>query len=107
MDISIQTWQDLFKLVIMAATAIAGAPITQVLKNWLKVKDKTALLLALAVSAVVAVAEMWLSGKLVFSDITLNNFPAVFSAVFAVATVYYNMLKDSDTPFGKKFLLKG
>jgi hypothetical protein len=99
-------WQDVFKAVIIVVIAVAGAPITQLLKNAFKVKDQLALLLTGVVAAGIAVLEMWLSHLLVFSDITLDSFPNTFFAVMTVATFYYGLLKGTEGVFGKKLLLK-
>lgn len=107
MDITPNSWQDILKLVIMVVAAAAGSPVTQALKNLFKIEDRWALIVTGAISAVFAVVEMWLSGVLRFSDITVESFPASFFAVFSVATVYYAWLKNSPTFFGKKALLKG
>ncbi len=100
------TWQDVFKAVIMIVVALAGSPITQLLKNALKIEDRLALLLTGAVSAGIAVLELWLSHTLVFSAITVDNFPNTFFLVFSVATVYYGLLKGSEGILGKGFLLR-
>jgi hypothetical protein len=100
------TWQDVFKAVIMLTIAIAGSPITQLLKIALKIEDRLALLLTGIVAAGIAVLEMWLSGLLDFRLVTIDSFPATFFAVFSVATVYYQLLKGTENIFGKKLLLK-
>jgi hypothetical protein len=99
-------WQDVFKALILLAVAVAGSPITQLLKNLLKVEGRVALLLTGMVAAGIAVLEMWLSGILNFSQITVDNFPATFTAVMTVATFYYGLLKGTEGVFGKKLLLK-
>jgi len=112
MNLEVSSWQDLFKLLIMLVVAAAGAPVTQLIKNFFKtvlnkeIQDRLALVLTALVAGVFAVLEMWLSGVLVFSSITLDSFPSVFSGVFAVATLYYGWLKGSEGFFGRKVLLK-
>ncbi len=103
---SATNWQDVFKAAIMVIVALAGSPITQLLKNALKIEARMALLLTGVVSAGIAVLELWLSHVLVFSTITVDNFPNVFFTVFSVATIYYGLLKGSESVFGKKLLLK-
>lgn len=105
-------WQDVFKILIMLFVGVLGAPVTQAIKLGLSnllgkpVEDRWALLLTGAVSAVFALLEMWLSGTLDFSTITVENFPTAFFGVFTLATLYYGWLKGSDSLLGKRFLLK-
>jgi hypothetical protein len=112
MNLELSSWQDVLKIVIMLVIAAAGAPVTQLIKNVFKslfnvtVEDRAALALTAVVAGVFAVLEMWLSGVLVFSSITLESFPATFFAVFSVATLYYGWLKGSESVFGKKLVLK-
>jgi len=107
-----ETWQDVFKLIILLIIAAAGAPVTQLIKNGLSalfkkpVEDRPAIVLTVIVAAGIAVLEMWLSGVLDFSTITLQTFPTTFFAVFSVASLYYGWLKGSETLFGRKLLLK-
>ncbi len=105
-------WQEIFKLVIIAITALIGAPITQFLKNLLSkilgkpFEDRAALVLSGLVAGLFALAEMYLAGVLDVSSFYLENFPATFFAVFTVATVYYAWMKESPGFFGRRFLLK-
>lgn len=99
-------WQDVFKMLILLIVAAFGAPITQLIKNLLKVEDRWALIITGVVAAILAVLQMWLAGILDFSTVTTENFPAMFFAVFSVATIYYAWLKNSPSVFGKGFLLK-
>jgi hypothetical protein len=107
-----ETWQNVFKLIIMAVVAIGGAPFTQLVKAGLTklfkvvIEDRYALIVTGIVSAGFAVLEMWLSGVLNFGTITLDNFPNTFFAVFTVATVYYAWLKNSPSLLGFGGLLK-
>lgn len=106
------TWQNIFKGVILVIVALGGAPVTQLIKIGLSklfkkvIEDRFALVVTGVVAAGFAVLEMWLSGILKFSAITLENFPATFFAVFTVATVYYAWLKNSPSFFGEGGLLK-
>ena len=112
MNLEMNSWQDILKLVIMAVIALGGAPVTQLIKNGFKawfnvtIEDRAALALTAIVAGGFAVLEMWVSGVLKFSSITLDNFPATFFAVFSLATVFYGWLKGSESFFGKKFLLR-
>ncbi len=100
------SWQDVFKAVIMIVIALAGSPVTQLLKNLLKIQDQAALLLTGVVSAGIAVLELWLSHVLVFDLITVDNFPNAFFMVFSLASIYFGLLKGTEGVFGKKLLLK-
>lgn len=105
------TWQDVFKIVIMLFVAAAGAPFTQWVKLLLSkafdtpVRDRIALIITGVVSAIFGVLEMWLSGVLNFSLLTLDNFPTAFMAVFTISTIYFAWLKDSKGFFGQRALL--
>ena len=100
------TWQAVFFTLIALAIAAAGAPITQVIKNTLGIKDRAALVLTGGVAAVIAVGELWLTNMIGVDIFTKANFPAAFFTVFSVSTIYYQLLKGSNTFFGKKGLLR-
>ncbi|MDD1750433.1 MAG: hypothetical protein LUO89_11230 [Methanothrix sp.] len=101
-----QTWRDVLKGIIMLIVAAAGSPFTQLIKNMLKLEGRQALLLTGVVAGLFALLEMWLSGVLKFSEITIDNFPFAFTSVMTVATFYYGLLKGAEGFFGKKALLK-
>jgi hypothetical protein len=107
-----ETWQDVFKVVIMLVVGFAGAPVTQLFKNLLStllkkaVEDRWALLLTGLVAGGFALLEMWLSGALVWSDIGVSNFPQAFFGTFTLATLYYGWLKNSESLLGSGGLLK-
>jgi len=107
-----ETWNDVFKAVIMLVIALAGAPVTQLFKNTLSlifkkpVEDRWALLLTGAVAALFALAEQSLAGVLDFKAITTQNFPTYFAGVFTLASVYYGWMKNSESKLGAGFLLK-
>ena len=84
---------------------LLGAPITQWIKNALNVKGKVAFLITACVAVAVALAELFLSNVLSFSSFSLENFPIAFAVVMTVATIYYNLLKGTDSILGKKLLL--
>ena len=98
-------WRVIFEWVIGVFLLLLGAPLTQLFKNWLNVKDKLALLLTAVVATVIAIAELLLTNVLSFQSFNLENFPFAFSVVMTVATLYYNLLKGSDTLLGRKLLL--
>lgn len=98
-------WRGVFEWVVGITIMLLGAPITQWIKLKLRVKDKIALLLTALVAVAIAFAELFLSDILNFSSFNLENFPMAFFAVFSVATIYYQLMKGSDSIFGKRLLL--
>jgi hypothetical protein len=101
----VMNWRGILETVIVVVVMLLGAPFTQYLKNALKVKDKLALLLTGIVAVALAFGEMYLSGILNMSAFTLENFPLAFTSIFTVATIYYNLLKGTDSVLGTKLLL--
>lgn len=99
-------WQQLFQWLIGAVIGLAGAPITQLFKNLLGIEDRWAVILTGAVAAVLAIAEMFLTGQLVWGELDLAQFPVYFSAVFALASLYYGWMKNSPSKLGAGLLLK-
>jgi hypothetical protein len=100
------TWNDVLKYVILGLIAILGSPFTQWLKNQLNLEDRWALVLTGVVAAAFAVGEMALSGAVNWAEFSLQKFPTFFAAIFTLATVYFQWLKDSPSFFGRGFLLK-
>lgn len=102
----VQTWNDLFQLVILLAVGLLGVPVTQFLKNWLGWKDKAALGLTAGIAFVVAGLEVYLSGLVNFANLGLQDIPGLFGLLFTTATVYYKLLCGSSSFFGKGFVLQ-
>lgn len=100
-------WRAVFEYAIMLLVGALGAPITQFFKNVLGWKDRAALVLTGVISAVVAVAEVWLAGQFGFAELTLENFPEAFFLVSTAATFYYQLMKGVDNVFGSRGLLRG
>lgn len=100
-----QTWRGVLETVVMVVLFLIGAPLTQFLKNALRLKDELAVLFTGLVAFVIAIAEVFLSGVLTLEAFSIDNLPFAFTTVFTVATFYYNLLKESPTVFGKKGLL--
>lgn len=106
------TWRQVFELVILLAVGLLGSPITQAIKNGLgklfniTIEERLALALTGVIAAILAVVEMLLSGALNLKEITPGTFPGTFTAVFTVATFYYGLLKNSDSFLGKGALLR-
>ena len=106
------TWNGVFFLVIALVTGFIGSPIIQGIKNGLgvvagkPVEDRWAMLIAGGVSAGLAVLQLWLAGTLDFAEITPNNFPTAFLAVYGASTIYYGWFKNSPSKLGQGLLLR-
>jgi hypothetical protein len=100
------TWNDVLKYVIMGIIALLGSPVTQWLKNQFKLEDRWALALTGVVAAIFALGEMTLAHAIDWKAFNIEQLPAVFGAVFTLATVYYAWLKDSPSKLGAGGLLK-
>lgn len=98
-------WSVIIEWAIGILLMLLGAPLTQVLKIKLNIKDKLALLLTAAVATVIAIAELMLTNALQWSSFSLENFPLAFGMVLSVATVYYQLFKGSDSVLGTRLLL--
>ncbi len=72
---------------------VAGYPVVHYLKNLWGWKDKAALFIASAVSVVIALVAMFVSGEVTLENFSLANLPGVAAQVFAVATIAFNLLK--------------
>ena len=99
-------YNEIFRIVIILILGALGAPLTQWLKTTLGLQDGWAVAVTGIVAALVAIAEIFLSGAVGLGDLTLANFPAVFGLVFTAATVYYQLLKGVEGFFGQRFMLK-
>lgn len=99
-------WNDILRYVIMGLIALLGSPVTQWLKIQFKLEDRWALLLTGVIAAAFALGEMTLAQAIDWKTFNMNNFPAVFAAVFTLGTVYYQWLKDSPSILGFGGLLK-
>ena len=91
------TYHEIIVWGITAITALLGVGIIQWLKDKLTVSDTGAFLIAGGISVVLALAELWLTGQLALEAVTLETFPNVFAAVFALATIFYKLLVSKDT----------
>jgi len=85
--------QNLIMTLLVVLTGLFGMPITNWLKQQFNLKDQAALLLAGAVSAVLALGVLWANGQLLPEAVTFDRFPEILSAVFTVATVFYKILR--------------
>ena len=106
------TWNGVFFVVIALVSGFIGSPIIQGIKNGLSlaagkpVEDRWAMLIAGGVSAGLAVLAMWLTGQMNFAEITPDNFPMTFFAVYGASNIYYGLFKKSPSILGKRLLLK-
>lgn len=100
------TWRDIFQFLITVVIGLIGVPITQAFKNYFKLVDKAAIVLTAVIAGLLAVLEIFLSGQINFEEITITNFPEAFGLIFAVATIYYHLMKDTSGFLGKKFMIK-
>ena len=106
------TWNGVFFLVIALVTGFVGSPVIQAVKNGLSavagkpVEGRWAVLIAGVVAAGLAILQLWLAGTLDFTQITPDNFPVTFLAVYGASTIYYGWFKDSPGKLGEGLLLR-
>ena len=101
-----QTWHTVFQVVIFLVLSFLGTSLIQQIKLWLKVQDRIAVLITVAISAIFAVAELLLTQVIGWSDFTIGAFPRTFFTIFALASMYYGWFKGSDSFLGKGGILK-
>jgi uncharacterized protein (DUF486 family) len=99
-------WRDVLQFLITVITGLIGVPVIQAFKNYLHLENKPAIILTVFVSVGLALLEVWLSCQVNFFNITPANFPEFFGLIFAVATVYYHLLKDNSGVLGRKFMIR-
>ena len=102
-------WQPVLTLVLTVLIgAFLGSPFVNAIKVLFKLEDKQALACVLVVSLFLSVLEACLEG--VFRNLTptevYQNFPVYWTAIVSGSMVYYRLLKTSDGPFGRGWLLK-
>jgi hypothetical protein len=71
-----------------------GVPLITWLKGQFDLSGKAAVWLALAVSALLAVAALFLSQELTLADFTPQNLLAALGQVLAAATLAYKLLTE-------------
>ena len=69
-----------------------GVPVLSFLKGKFNLEGKPALVLVSAVSVLIAVAALFISGDASLTDFNWSNLVGVSSQVFAAATVVYKLL---------------
>lgn len=88
----ILTWHQLLEFVVALAIGFIGMGLTQWLKIQLKIADKLALLLTVAVSLVLAVGELLATGAITGESFQLAALPATLGGIFSLATIFYKLL---------------
>jgi len=87
------TVEQLIALIIQLIGGVLGMPFTQWLKSKLGLDGTSALALSFAVSVVLAVAALFVTGALGFQDFSWETLPGTVSIVWATATLVYNGLR--------------
>lgn len=72
-----------------------GSPLIQWLKMQFRLEGKAAVWLTLAVSAMLAVGALLLSGELTAAAFTAENLLAVLGQILSAATLAYKLLGES------------
>ena len=104
-----KTWNDVFVWVIMIIVLLAGAPVSQLIKLAMQkifgvtIYDVWAVVVTGIAAFLLAMLDMWLSGKL--SGVTVGTFPAWLSGILFVASMYWQLFKGSETFLGAGGLL--
>lgn len=85
--------EQFIELLIMLITGVLGMPVTQWFKSKLGVDGTSALALSLAVSGVLAVFALFVTGALGVSDFTWEALPATLAVVWSTAVLVYNGIR--------------
>ena len=85
---------EIFNYVVMGVLSLLGSPLIGWLKSKLGLEDRWAVVLAGAVSVVLAIAELFIAGSLTLEMFTVENFAVAFTAVYTVAQVWFGLFKD-------------
>lgn len=86
------TIHEILVLVITLLVGFIGVPVIQFLKNTFNLADKQAALLTGVVAVVFAGAELFATGQLGIADFTLENFTVVFTSVYGLSQIFYQLL---------------
>jgi len=88
-----ETYHDLFVFLITVVIAFLGMGVIQWLKIKLGIEDKLATVLAVVVSLILAVGELFLTGTLAGGEPwAIANLPATLTGIFSLATIFYQLL---------------
>jgi hypothetical protein len=85
--------EELILMVISLIGGILGMPLISWLKGKLGLDETSALAIAVAVSGVIAIVVLLVTGQLTTLDFTWENLPGVLALVWSTATLVYNMLR--------------
>lgn len=83
---------ELITIAISLISGILGVPLVTGLKNWLKLNDTKALLLTAVIAAILAEIQLTITGQLPLETTTLDNFYAVFTAIYTASNVVFKAL---------------
>ena len=87
---------DAVILTLVTVLVGAGLPfVSEELNKLFHANEKKALALAGIASGVLAVVVLFLTGGLSLQDLTLANFTVVFTAVYTVGNIVFNVIKKS------------
>lgn len=85
---------SLFTQIVTVLVSLLLPFILEKANEYYKLNGNKALALAGIASAIIAIGIGLVTGDLVLSDFTLDNFAPIFTEVFALTTVVYNLVKD-------------
>jgi len=77
--------------VISALAGLFAVPLVDLIKKWLKVDGKMALMIATLASLVLAFVSVFLSGKYTGVPLDLDVLVEAMGYVFGVATLFYKL----------------
>lgn len=97
---------DAIVFVLTLLAGFLGVPIIQYVKERLGLQDAAAEVLAVVLSGLLAIVELVLTGQIVLSEITLESLPLIWGLVYALASVFYQLLKNSSGALAKLLLLR-
>ena len=95
-----EDYHGLIVFIITLLIGFAGMGLTQWLKNQLNLKDKLAVILTVAVSLVLAVGELFVTGAITGESFQVAAIPGTLSAIFSLATIFYKLLLADPQPAG-------
>lgn len=77
---------------ILAVTAILGAPIIQIVKETLGLSGKLAVVTASVVSLLLSALVAFLNGAFAGFDFSLQSIGALAAVIYSVANLYYKLI---------------
>jgi len=85
--------EESFAIIVSVLLGLLGVPFVSWVKGKLSVSEGKALLIAGAVAAALAVAQLFAAGQLGVADFGLDNLAATFGVIFSAASIFYKVLK--------------